>query len=174
MANILGPINPRLLNTQPSAPWHPRLQHATLVKNASAYSTSTCLSHSNMPKSPVRLEIIDPEAQICVVERFLRDLFNTPGHGSVCAGGRHKIGPRFLSRVCFYGNRPLEPTFSTQKLIFFLSAGFCEMCLTYQAMWAGVPPPKNRCWSSQKQAKVGGKHPKMCNLPFSNLPLRKA
>ena len=94
-----GPRN----STQGSSTLNPQL-HGTLhsnmrpwFKNASAYSTSTCPSHSNMhishskmPKSPVRAEISFPEAQIFCVERFLRDLFNTPSHGSVCAGGRHQ------------------------------------------------------------------------------------
>ena len=66
-----------------------------------AHPTPTCLSHSNMPKSPVRAEIFDPEADICFVERSLRDLFDTPGPGSVCGGGRHQIGPR---RWCFTGS----------------------------------------------------------------------
>ena len=171
-------------------------------KNASAYSTSTCPSHSNMhishfkmPKSPFRAEISIPEAQIFVVERFLRDVSNTPGHGRVCGGGRHQnrvpilfyvcfygnrpLEPRFSSQklrccverflrdlfnapshasvcaggrhrnrvpilfyVCFYGNGPLEPRFSTQTLIFCVCRDLGEMCLTYQATWAGVPPPK--------------------------------
>ena len=77
-------------------------------------------------------------------------------------GGGTKSGPDFYVCGCFYRNRPLESRFSTQRLIFCLCAGFCEICLTYQAMWAGVPPPKNRCWSGQKQAKVGRKTRNIC------------
>ena len=111
-------------------------------------------------KSPVRAEIIVPEAQIFCVESFLRDLFNTPGHGCVCWGEPPNRASMFCYVCLFYGNRPLEPRFSTQKLIFCVCRDLGEMCLTYQATWAGVPPPNNRCWSSQKQAKVGRKHPK--------------
>ena len=126
-------------------------------KNTSAYSTSTCLSHSNMHishskmlKRPVRAEIVIPEAQILYVERFLRDLFNAPCHGCVCAGGRHQNWVPILFYVCFYGNGPLEPRFSTLTLIFCVCRDLGEMCLTYQATWAGALPPKNQCWSSQK------------------------
>ena len=102
--------------TQPKVPQHSTQGSSTLnpqlngtldsnmrlwFKNVSAYSTSTCPSQSNMhisrskmPKSPVRAENSVPEAQTLFVERSLRDLFDTPGHGSVCAGGRHQIGPR--------------------------------------------------------------------------------
>ena len=96
----------RIHATQGSSTLNPQL-HGTLdsnmrpwFKNVSAYSTSTCLSHSNMhishsemPKSPVRTEIFIPEAQNLFVERFLRDLFNTPSHGSVCGGGGTKSVP---------------------------------------------------------------------------------
>ena len=95
-----------------------------------------------MLKRPVRAENSFPEAQILYVERFLRDLFNAPCHGSVCAGGRHQNRVPILFYVCFYGNGPLEPRFSTQTLIFCVCRDLGEMCLTYQATWAGVPPPK--------------------------------
>ena len=159
--------------TQPKVPQHSTQGSSTLnpqlhgildsnmrpwFKNASAYSTSTCLSHSNMHishskmlKRPVRAENSFPEAQILYVERFLRDIFNAPCHGSVCGGGRHQNRVPIFFYVCFYGNGPLEPRFSTQTLIFCVCRDLGEMCLTYQATWAGVPPPKNRCWSSQKQ-----------------------
>ena len=104
-----------------------------------------------MPKWPVRAENSVPEAQTVCVERFLRDLSNAPSHASVCGGGRHQNRVPVLFYVCFYGNGPLEPRFSTQTLIFCVCRDLGEMCLTYQATWAGVPPPKNRCWSSQKQ-----------------------
>ena len=151
--------------TQPKVPQHSTPQHSTQgsstlnprfpnmrpwFKNVSAYSTSTCPSHSKMPKWPVRAENSVPEAQTLCVERFLRDLFNAPGHGSVCAGGRHQNRVPILFYVCFYGNGPLEPRFSTQTLIFCVCRDLGEMCLTYQATWAGARPPKNRCWSSQK------------------------
>ena len=100
--------------TQPKVPQHSTPQHSTQgsstlnprfpnmrpwFKNASAYSTSTCPSHSKMPKSPVRAEDSVPEAQTLCVERFLRDLFNAPCHGSVCGGGRHQIGqPIFVEQ----------------------------------------------------------------------------
>ena len=91
--------------TQPKVPQHSTPQHSTQgsstlnprfpnmrpwFKNVSAYSTSTCPSHSKMPKWPVRAENSVPEAQTLCVERFLRDLFNAPCHGSVCGGGRHQ------------------------------------------------------------------------------------
>ena len=89
-------------STKGSSTLNPQ-RHGTLdsnmrpwFKNASAYSTSTCPSRSKMPKSAVRAEIFIPEAQNFFVERFLRDLFNTPGHGSVCGGGRHQIGQPIL------------------------------------------------------------------------------
>ena len=108
--------------TQPKVPQHSTPQHSTQgsstlnprfpnmrpwFKNASAYSSSTCPSHSNMhishskmPKSPVRAEIVIPEAQILYVERFWRDLFNAPCHGSVCGGGRHQNRVPILFYVC--------------------------------------------------------------------------
>ena len=134
-------------------------------KNASAYSTSTCPSHSNMhishskmPKWPVRAENSFPEAQILYVERFLRDLFNAPCHGSVCAGGRHQNRVPVLFYVCFYGNRPLEPRFSTQTLIFCVCTDLGAIYLKKQVPLAGARPPKNRCWSSQKQTEIGRQH----------------
>ena len=86
-----------------------------------------------MPKSPVRAENSFPQAQILYVERFLRDVSNTPGHGRECAGGRHQNRVPILFYVCFYGNGPLEPRFSTQTLIFCVCTDLGEMCLTYQA-----------------------------------------
>ncbi len=67
------------------------------------------------------------------VERFLRDLFDTPGLGSVCAGEETKSGLDLFFLYVFNGNHPLEPRFSTQKLIFCLCRDLGEMCLTYQA-----------------------------------------
>ena len=46
-----------------------------------------------MPKSLVRAEIVVPEADVFFVERSLRDLFDTLGLGSVCAGGGTKSDP---------------------------------------------------------------------------------
>ena len=142
-------------STQGSSTLNPQL-HGTLhsnmrpwFKNASAYSTSICPSHSNMHKShskmrksPVRAENSFPEAQILYVERFLRDLFNAPCHGSVCAGGRHQNPVPILFYVCFYGNGSLEPRFSTQTLIFCVCTDLGAIYLKKQVPLAGARPPK--------------------------------
>ena len=128
-------------------------------KNVSAYSTSTCPSHSKMPKSPVRAENSIPEAQICFAERFLRDLFNAPGHGSVCGGGRHQNRVPILFYVCFYGNGPLEPRFSTQTLIFCVCRDLGAIYLKKQVPLAGARPPQK---SMLEWPETDRKHPKMC------------